>query len=340
MAKKNKTEKTAKHEKTTKNPNPVRKRNQINSVLLLLKDQLHSRKSDINDREYKIKSYSDYITETFNSTIIHMLIAYIMKNKEKLNKYKYDREPNFINKFVILIKELYINEIEVAYLTLLLDKMGWQFDNFDHWIYFYCLGIYTKKKVTGEYESDNLIQKNSFVEDKYLDFINGTEIDNFEKEGISNKELNKRFIELTRPINSYCRKNFINYSGIADKIIRLSQPYGEESNGNKLFEENNEEEKNNINNNDDKKIEFYGSFKANNNISNINNNNIDINRINNLGSLNPYIGRNSINIYLPGQFGNNRNDLNLFSHRSHLSLHKGNSNNSLSLGGGDSFRNL
>ena len=123
-------------------------------------------------------------------------------------------------------------------------------------------------------------------------------------------------------------------------VIRLSQPYGEESNGNKLFEENNEEEKNNINNNDDKKIEFYGSFKANNNISNINNNNIDINRINNLGSLNPYIGRNSINIYLPGQFGNNRNDLNLFSHRSHLSLHKGNSNNSLSLGGGDSFRNL
>ena len=340
MAKKNKTEKTAKHEKTTKNPNPVRKRNQINSVLLLLKDQLHSRKSDINDREYKIKSYSDYITETFNSTIIHMLIAYIMKNKEKLNKYKYDREPNFINKFVILIKELHLNEIEVAFLTLLLDKVGWKLDNYEHWMYFYCLGIYSKKKVTGEYESDELLKKHEFAEEKYLEFVNGTEYDKIDTEGISNKELNERFMELTKPINSYCRKNFINYSGIADKIIRLSQPYGEESNGNKLFEENNEEEKNNINNNDDKKIEFYGSFKANNNISNINNNNIDINRINNLGSLNPYTGRNSINIYLPGQFGNNRNDLNLFSHRSHLSLHKGNSNNSLSLGGGDSFRNL
>ena len=213
--------------------------------------------------------------------------------------------------------------------------MGWQLDNFDHWIYFYCLGIYTKKKVTGEYESDNLIQKNSFVEDKYLDFINGTEIDNFEKEGISNKELNKRFIELTRPINSYCRKNFINYSGIADKIIRLSQPYGEESNGNKLLEENNVEETIN----EGKKMEDYATFKANYNISNINNN-IDINRINNLGSLNPYIGRNSINSYLPGQFGSIRNDLNLLSNRSHLSLHKGSSSNSLGSGGGNSFRNL
>ena len=55
---------------------------------------------------------------------------------------------------------------------------------------------------------------------------------------------------------------------------------------------------------------------------------------------NPYNGRNSINIYLPGQFGNNRNDLNLLSNRSHLSLHKGSSNNSLGSGGGNSFRDL
>ena len=196
-----------------------------------------------------------------------------------------------------------------------------------------------KKKITGEYESDELLKKHEFVEDKYIDLVNGTEYDKLEAEGISNKELNERFIELTKPINSYCRKNFINYNGIADKIVRLSQPYGEESNGNKLLEENNEGEKNL--NNDDKKMEDFGSFKANYNISNINNNNnIDINRINNLGSLNPYNGRNSINIYLPGQFGNNRNDLNLLSNRSHLSLHKGSSNNSLGLGGGDSFRNL
>ena len=194
-----------------------------------------------------------------------------------------------------------------------------------------------KKKVTGEYESDELLKKHEFAEEKYLEFVNGTEYDKIDTEGISSKELNERFMELTKPINSYCRKNFINYSGIADKIIRLSQPYGEESNGNKLLEENNVEET--INNNEGKKMEDYETFKANYNISNINNN-IDINRINNLGSLNPYIGRNSINSYLPGQLGSIRNDLNLLSNRSHLSLHKGSSNNSLGSGGGNSFRNL
>ena len=248
MAKKSKTKKTTKHEKTGKNLNQAKKRNQINSVLSLLKDVLYSRKSDINRKEHILKAYSDYITETFNSTIIHMFIVYLMKNKENLKKCKYDEEPNFINKFVILIKELHLNEIEVAFLTLLLDKVGWKLDNYEHWMYFYCLGIYSKKKVTGEYESDELLKKHEFAEEKYLEFVNGTEYDKIDTEGISSKELNERFMELTKPINSYCRKNFINYSGIADKIIRLSQPYGEESNGNKLLEENNVEET--INNNE------------------------------------------------------------------------------------------
>ena len=276
MAKKSKTGKTTKQEKTGKNLNQAKKRNQINSVLSHLKDVLYSRKSDINRKEHILKAYSDYITETFNSTIIHMFIVYLMKNKENLKKYKYDEEPNFINKFVILIKELHLNEIEVAFLTLLLDKVGWKLDNYEHWMYFYCLGIYSKKKVTGEYESDELLKKHEFAEEKYLEFVNGTEYDKIDTEGISSKELNERFMELTKPINSYCRKNFINYSGIADKIIRLSQPYGEESNGNKLLEENNVEET--INNNEGKKMEDYETFKANYNISNINNN-IDINRI-------------------------------------------------------------
>ena len=128
MAKKSKTEKTTKHEKTGKNLNQAKKRNQINSVLSHLKDVLYSRKSDINPTEHILKAYSDYITETFNSTIINMFIVYLMKNKENLKKYKYDEEPNFINKFVILIKELHLNEIEVAYLTLLLDKVENNFE--------------------------------------------------------------------------------------------------------------------------------------------------------------------------------------------------------------------
>ena len=39
------------------------------------------------------------------------------------------------------------------------------------------------------------------------------------------KEINKRFIYLSKPINSYCRKNYVNINGIVDNIVKLSQPY-------------------------------------------------------------------------------------------------------------------
>ena len=69
----------------------------------------------------------------------------------------------------------------------------------------------------------------------YGDIINMNEFDNLEEKGISVKEINARYKELSKPINSFCRKDFIIYSGIADKIVRLSQPYGEDSNGNQLI---------------------------------------------------------------------------------------------------------
>ena len=59
-------------------------------------------------------------------------------------------------------------------------------------------------------------------------------IANYEKESVSIKKINERFRQLTRPINSYCRHNFIYYNGVVDKIVKWSQPYGAESNGNQL----------------------------------------------------------------------------------------------------------
>ena len=331
MTKKNK------NEKKKKNISGNKRLSQIRSVLSHLKELLHCNKSDksnnkeMNAKEYTEKKYSNYITKVFNSTIIHMLIVYLNKNKEKLKKYNYAKEQNFINKFAILIKELYLNEIEVAYLTLLLDKVGWNFKGNDHWVYFYCLGIYAKKKVTGEYESDDLLSIKDDVEEKYADIINDSEFYNFEKKGITNKEINDRFKELTKPINSYCRKNFINYCGIADKIVRLSQPYGKESNGNQLFNEKKEDQNNN--NDDNKKNEELEYSKLINNISRINNNNnYDYNQINNLGSINVYNTRNT-NLYNPRQFTN----LNLSTHGSNLSLNKGKSSNYFSSGGDSPF---
>lgn len=228
-----------------------KKAEKIEKLKATLKKNFFSKKKVENDEELIKEKYSDYFTTVFNSKIIHMIIIYTNKNKDNLKSCEYNTEPNFMNKLIHIIKELYMNEIEVAYFTLLLDKLGWKFPNYDHWIYFYLLGIYCKKKVTGEFESDKILRslKEELI-DKYTDFVNEKTFDDFEKKEINPREINQRYKELTKPINSYCRKNFINYSSIADKIIRLSQPYGEQSNGNQLFMENNMAEIDNNNNNE------------------------------------------------------------------------------------------
>jgi hypothetical protein len=218
--------------------NKRKNRNKTIAVKTTLKNILTSHKSDINEKIHNEANYTEYITDIFNSRIINMLIVYFNKRKDKLKKFNYDIEQNFVNKFVHLVQELFLNEIEVAYLTLLIDKIGWKLDNFDHWIYFYTLGVHTKKMTVNDYISDDLLDIKDELRDKYGEIVNLNEFDDLDEKGPTLQEINARYKELSKPINSFCRKDFIIYSSIADKIVRLSQPYGEESNGNQIFIEN------------------------------------------------------------------------------------------------------
>ena len=65
-------------------------------------------------------------------------------------------------------------------MTLLLDKLDWKFDNINnHWIYFYCLGIYTKKNVKSEFESDELLESKKEAKDNYTYLVNETKFEDF-----------------------------------------------------------------------------------------------------------------------------------------------------------------
>lgn len=258
-----------------------KKRKRLQEVKITLKNILTSKKVNKSNENYDENKYSKYITDIFNSKIIYMLIIYMNKNKNILKRYKYDIEPNFLNKFIHLIKELNLNEIEVTYMTILLDKLGWGFRNLEHWIYFYSLGIYTKKIVTGELESDELLKLKEEMREKYIDLINDDIFEDLEKNKITIHEINKRYKELIKPINSYCRKNFINYTSITDKIIRYSQPYGSESNGNQLFIQKKLDDENKIKEEKEKKNNYL--FGDNYNIYNNNQINafsVNINDIN------------------------------------------------------------
>ena len=192
-----------------------------------------------NEEEEKIYNlkYSKYMLEEFNPKIVNMIISYL--NKSKSLPFKYKIETDFIFKFINLLKHLLMNEFEISYFTIMLDKIGWGWQNVEKWTYFCILGIYIKTLCGGENDSSlliNLISRNSpeFM-DIYTNWLYDENIENIiQGEEMSVKTINERFRQLTRPINTYCRKNYIIYSGIADKIVKLSQPYGEESNANQL----------------------------------------------------------------------------------------------------------
>ena len=207
-------------------PNEVNRLSNKNQIMTIFEE----------DKSYYYK-YIKYMSEEFNSQLVGMIVSYI--NKNKLMPLKYQKEANFLYKFINLLKHLLMNEFEIAYFTLLLDKIGWKWLNVDHWTYFCILGIFTKKFCGREEDSSLLIsiisRNNPEFTDIYTNWACDEDISNkIENEAIDIKLINERFRVLNRCFNSYCRKNFINYNGIADKITKMSQPYGEGSNANKL----------------------------------------------------------------------------------------------------------
>ena len=200
--------------------------NIIKNNISIKEDDSFILSEEINKTYYS--KYTQYILYSFNSTIVNMIIVYFNKNKEILEIYRL--EQNFIYNSICLLKNLLMNEIEVSYFTLLLDKMGFKYEKIDYMIYLTILGIITKKSLSKDNEHSFFInifsRKYPKFEETYLNYISDEKIlDKIEKNNINIKLINKRFIELTKPTNSFCRKNYIILEGLIDKIVYLSQPY-------------------------------------------------------------------------------------------------------------------
>lgn len=108
------------------------------------------------DREYFFR-YTSYINHEFNSNIVNMIVLYINDSNSFTKKYK--EEPNFILNMINLIKSLFMNEIEVAYYTIALEKIGVNYKDIEHWLYFSILGVATKKLCGKEEDCFLLINK-------------------------------------------------------------------------------------------------------------------------------------------------------------------------------------
>ena len=176
-----------------------------------------------------LNQYQVYLTEEFNSRCVYLIISFINQSKDFPEEYR--TKQDFPKILISVIKSLMMNEFEISIYTLYIDKYGWKSSKINFKEYFIYLGLYTKQLTMSKDNFKILIQK--------FDNEISKSLVNFEdwKKEISPYvptviEINERFKLLNNPTNSFCKKNFIDFNGIVDKIVKLSQSYSDNKNQN------------------------------------------------------------------------------------------------------------
>ena len=193
-----------------------------------LQEELNNNIKDETKTSLYFLRYTQYIKYEFNCQIVNMMIVYFNRIKSFPKRFK--NESNFIYKLVNLLKHLFMNELEVACFTILLDKIQYDFINIEHWYFLLFVGITAKKLFGTSQDLILIINYFSRKEEKFLDeyssFLNNEKfLSSIINKKISLERINKRFICLNKPKNTYCRKNYLNINGIVDKIVKMCQPY-------------------------------------------------------------------------------------------------------------------
>jgi hypothetical protein len=294
MGKKYHTNLTAKEKKALK-----LKGINIEKVKKEILQQLHTKEEDNytqinnNNNQYEYK-YQEYLNYSFNSRSVAMIVSFM--NKTKLFPENLKKTQKFLINLIQIIKKLMMNEIEITLFTLNIDSYDWKNNNLNHELCLFFLGLYTKQITNKDcslffsiFRKENIkIIENYKIWEKVL-----------KKDIFRIDIINKRFRELNKPYNTYCKADYIDYNGVVDIIYKLSQPYGEENKGGKIkVREENNIEKNISDNN------IIGLMNYNFD----NEKNINLNPIISLDNeINNYIRKNNLNFLKnePSIFGNN-----------------------------------
>lgn len=79
---------------------------------------------------------------------------------------------------------------------------------------------------------DYLAKKIKNIEDRFNSWLSGKK-DYYTMMTISPRELNDRYKLLGRPLNTYCKQNYIDFNFVVDQILQMSLPYSEGTKGDK-----------------------------------------------------------------------------------------------------------
>ena len=215
--------------KYSKNSNPSRKSFDLSLYNYKIKKKLSSKlgknllKKFDNSNIFTKPSFidkNDFKKETtnLNSNIILMLHNYISLNKNIQNK------KDFTDNFMNVIKNLSINEIELAYMTIILDKIESTDINKEALKNLLYIGLASKMKLCPDNPQNiiNEIEKNKNNNNKFKDtfneWMNNSNIIKILNDNIS--DVDKRFRKLKNPLDiNVHKKLYINYNETINKIV-------------------------------------------------------------------------------------------------------------------------
>ncbi|MCQ2820081.1 MAG: hypothetical protein MJ252_22680, partial [archaeon] len=184
-------------------------------------------------KKYSAK-YAKYITQIFSTETLALINKICMHSTNIPDNLRQSFPVH--NLLIDVTKDLMLNNMELVYLSLFLDTYGWKNDNMNIYENFLVTGLCVKKYLNSDTEiiENYLISKYEGLKDKFKQWvINQNKIKG--NVNITPRELNKRYKILNQGYNIFCRKNYIDFNDVVDRILKMSLPYNE---GNKKIKKN------------------------------------------------------------------------------------------------------
>lgn len=176
--------------------------------------------------DYRYESFhKQYMNEVYGVRIMSFIVR-LVKNGglslESINKYQIHSILLKISKYLLL------NEVELCVFSLFLDRLGWENNDFQLDDYLLIVAILTKMN-TCDYSHIiiNTLTKQIKGLEVTIEYFIKTKVERQCPDIIefSVKDVNRRYVLYSKPFNSYCKENFIDYNFCVDQILSMSLPY-------------------------------------------------------------------------------------------------------------------
>lgn len=175
--------------------------------------------------EYHIQ-YKDYIDNFYNDRTLMIINRIISESSTNID---YIRNNYSLHKILSsVVKNFMLFENELVYFSLYLDKFGWINKEYTLEEYLSLIAFTVKLYLNSNVGplTSYLKQSDPGFEEKYTSFTATQKIIS-DSLNILPREVNKKFKELTRPMNIFCRQNYVDLNYLVDEVISMSLPYSE-----------------------------------------------------------------------------------------------------------------